>query len=236
MSEIKCCIIKDMIPLYVDNVLSEESKAIFDKHISTCRSCKKELDLMNQSLVIPIDANTAPLNKIKHKIAIKQRITTGIYVCLILATCSFLYWFLTQRTTPIPYNEDTFSIDQIDESFHIQCSTGLATEATLSEPIDIVIDAKEQTVVFVQFSETFRSKHEAPLDATMLKENNDFSETEIQNIIDSSLNVEIENIQDLDAIYYTHDTNYFKLRNNSNDSNDSDALNNSTLLWNNPNN
>ena len=50
--KISCEIIKDLLPLYADNICSDESKAAIDEHIRTCNSCKTELQSMNISLPI----------------------------------------------------------------------------------------------------------------------------------------------------------------------------------------
>ena len=39
MSKVTCDVIKDLIPLYVDDVLSEDSKTLVDEHLSGCAGC-----------------------------------------------------------------------------------------------------------------------------------------------------------------------------------------------------
>ena len=37
----ECDIVKDLMPLYIDDVLSENSKIFVKDHIDSCESCKK---------------------------------------------------------------------------------------------------------------------------------------------------------------------------------------------------
>ena len=37
----KCEIIRDLIPLYLDDVCSEESKKLVEDHLSECKECRK---------------------------------------------------------------------------------------------------------------------------------------------------------------------------------------------------
>ncbi len=42
MKEINCNIIKDILPLYVDGVVSDDTKEIVEEHLEHCEECKKK--------------------------------------------------------------------------------------------------------------------------------------------------------------------------------------------------
>lgn len=44
MNKMSCEIIKDLLPLYYDDVCSNDSKLLVEKHINECTSCRKYLD------------------------------------------------------------------------------------------------------------------------------------------------------------------------------------------------
>ena len=46
-----CDIVKDLIPLYIDNVASEESKNLVETHCDTCKECKKFLSLSKETII-----------------------------------------------------------------------------------------------------------------------------------------------------------------------------------------
>jgi predicted anti-sigma-YlaC factor YlaD len=52
--KVSCNIIKDLLPLYHDGVCSDDSRAMIDKHILECDSCKTELQAMDE--VLPINS------------------------------------------------------------------------------------------------------------------------------------------------------------------------------------
>ena len=54
MNKISCEIIKDLLPLYYDNVCSNDSKLLVEKHISECTSCRKYLDKKFSNLILAI--------------------------------------------------------------------------------------------------------------------------------------------------------------------------------------
>ncbi len=48
--KISCEIIKDLLPLYIDGVCSNDSKEAIEEHISDCDNCKAELQAMQIAL------------------------------------------------------------------------------------------------------------------------------------------------------------------------------------------
>lgn len=48
-----CNVIQDLLPLYHDQVCSDETKALVEEHLSSCESCKEMLKSMGGELPIP---------------------------------------------------------------------------------------------------------------------------------------------------------------------------------------
>lgn len=48
--KVPCGVIKDLLPLYQDNVCSQESRALVEEHLESCPHCRTELQAMGQSL------------------------------------------------------------------------------------------------------------------------------------------------------------------------------------------
>ena len=55
--KISCNIVKDLLPLYLDDVCSNDSKAAVDEHILDCIYCKVELQNMQEILPIKSTAH-----------------------------------------------------------------------------------------------------------------------------------------------------------------------------------
>lgn len=62
-----CDIVKDLIPLYIDNVASEESKNLVETHCDTCKECKKFLSLSKET-IIANKKNKEQMDKVWHNI------------------------------------------------------------------------------------------------------------------------------------------------------------------------
>lgn len=53
MSTAKCEIIKDLLPLYVDEVCSKPSRQLIEEHLATCDSCRQALANIEVALPLP---------------------------------------------------------------------------------------------------------------------------------------------------------------------------------------
>lgn len=50
MKKISCDVIKDLLPLYKDDVCSEKSKDLIEEHLPECEDCREYLDSLNSEL------------------------------------------------------------------------------------------------------------------------------------------------------------------------------------------
>lgn len=53
MSNIPCSVIQDLLPLYVDDACSEQSKEIVEAHLQACAACSEQLAAMKEELGLP---------------------------------------------------------------------------------------------------------------------------------------------------------------------------------------
>lgn len=110
--KVTCNVIKDVLPLYLENMLSDDSCIMVEEHIEQCQECKNYLNEMRTFNKMPVDRNTSPLLKIKSKLR-KKKIQTAIFsmmfsIMLFVITIAFL-------TAPeyIPYSERSVTINEI---------------------------------------------------------------------------------------------------------------------------
>ena len=69
LEKASCEIIKDMLPLYYDNVCSDDSKRMIEEHLSQCNNCKVEFEKIQDEIHSPeksIMENKTDSNVIKN--------------------------------------------------------------------------------------------------------------------------------------------------------------------------
>ena len=109
MANITCNVVRDLLPLYVDDVLSDDSRKVVDDHISDCTECR-DLYLKMRNPVADngtercSDGQEA-LKKIRRSI-IKKRLITALItaVCVVTIACS-LFYVVVVHEKYIPYEE-----------------------------------------------------------------------------------------------------------------------------------
>ena len=94
-----CSIVDDLLPLYLEDICSEDSKAALEEHLQECSACREKLARMRNNDIIPQmnkPESTFPIADYTRKVK-RHRIRVGIFVALIstLAACALSLCFLT---------------------------------------------------------------------------------------------------------------------------------------------
>ncbi|MCA1011686.1 zf-HC2 domain-containing protein [Halobacillus halophilus] len=112
--KISCNVIRDILPLYVEDMASQDTRDLVEEHIASCENCKKRLEEMRTFEEPPVDTDIAPLRNIQNTLRRKklQTIILSVMVTLVFAVVTMAY-----LTTPeyIPYNENAVSIIEKDD-------------------------------------------------------------------------------------------------------------------------
>ncbi len=106
-----CDVIKDLLPLYAEGMLSEASRKLVEEHLKDCPECGETLKELHQEEP-KAEATALPLEKISRGLK-KKRIRVGLLVLFLLL--AFVTAAFSAFTTPrsAPYTEQLFSIREI---------------------------------------------------------------------------------------------------------------------------
>lgn len=105
MSEINCNVIEDLLPLYKDDVLSEDSKKLVEGHISSCSSCMNSLERLNTEISVPAQKNNEIFKKLKSKLLRKKVIISLVSVVSAVGLIAGGLTFFTFHEIPLSYDE-----------------------------------------------------------------------------------------------------------------------------------
>ena len=89
--KINCDVIRDLLPLYVDEVVSEETVALIERHLAKCEDCRKKCEEMKRPVFVPVEMDTKPIKNLKRKWT-RMAFLIGIFavVIAVVITSSFL--------------------------------------------------------------------------------------------------------------------------------------------------
>jgi hypothetical protein len=92
-----CNVIKDLLELYADGVVSEDTRELVDEHLQECEACAVKLQKIKGSMTIPARVDVKPLKKIKKKIARRFLVYGAIILPMFAAIMVFGIWGLYEK-------------------------------------------------------------------------------------------------------------------------------------------
>ncbi len=94
--KISCNIIRDLLPLYVEDMVSDDSRKMVDAHLCQCDACAQVLTDMKKDTALPAETETESLDKVR-KMILRRRILCAIASVFTLLTILSLVvtWFIT---------------------------------------------------------------------------------------------------------------------------------------------
>jgi hypothetical protein len=159
MKKITCEVMKDLMPLYVDRMLSEDSTALLEEHLANCEACRGALKKLKQE-ANPIEGmenrdqeekTKDAFKKIRRSIRRQRMIAVCISVFCVLAAVRVGYYCYAEKESYISY-EDSGLVMQGDKLY--------ATKTYYGRMSSII--SPDQTVQFIQMQETAEVKKVYP--------------------------------------------------------------------------
>ncbi|MDF2714030.1 MAG: hypothetical protein K0R28_955 [Paenibacillus sp.] len=138
MSKIQCDIIKDLLPLYVDNVCSEASGKMVEAHLAECGNCRAELENIRGELRIPKEAAgnnrsegnvikgiSATWNRSKTKAFMKGAAITALSCTVIfLGYIGLFHWNIATVPTDVIQVTDVSQLADGRIAYHVKFTDG----------------------------------------------------------------------------------------------------------------
>lgn len=114
----ECGIIKDLLPLYAENIASDETVEFVEEHLKTCEECRKEYERIKVPSAVKVDNDAAPLLKLKRKMRAKRIQTVAVTAFTVIALLVSIFAFLN---APIyfPYSADIITVTETDDNMVI---------------------------------------------------------------------------------------------------------------------
>lgn len=107
----KCNIVKDLIPLYVEDMVSEDTKDFIEEHLEHCTECCSELEQIRKDAEIVPNMDVAPLKKLKEKLLLKRVQTILFTAALVFAIAASVFAMMSSPQF-FPYSEDLVQITE----------------------------------------------------------------------------------------------------------------------------
>ena len=96
MSKLNCNVVKDILPLYADDVVSSDTRTLVEEHLEYCQECQNDLRTMKGEIIVPINQEEAYTFKKFKKFWSRKQLWKGITISAIFFaafTGAFLYLY-----------------------------------------------------------------------------------------------------------------------------------------------
>ena len=149
MINIKCSIIQDILPIYIDEVVCSDTKELVETHLRECSSCSNIVNNMRKSVVFPsnpeIGMNDAKaIQNMKKKIK-KKEIACVMAVLLPLCMVFFIFaGYILLHPLSVPVDGHNYISARNDEN--------------ICETMELFIEDDEQPYV-TAYTDTLPSKN-----------------------------------------------------------------------------
>ncbi|MBQ6942890.1 MAG: zf-HC2 domain-containing protein [Ruminococcus sp.] len=101
----KCDIIKDLLPLYAENMCSDDSRQAVAEHIAECESCRNELKKINTDVAIQADSDVSMFKRIKKRARIEKVVISIVSIVFVLSALWFAQFFLINTDCAMDYEK-----------------------------------------------------------------------------------------------------------------------------------
>ena len=119
---VKCDVIQDLLPLYIDNVTSEGSRLEIDEHIKTCSDCREVLAKMQSGgdpIRLSVDKAEIGAFKIMKRKLLRKNL---LIACVSIVVTIIIIYGVFGYDTPLPYAADkmrvTLAYDQVIDIYY----------------------------------------------------------------------------------------------------------------------
>ncbi len=168
MKKISCNIIKDILPLYVDEVVSEDTKEMVDEHLDSCASCREEAEMLKKNMILPsnrtIKISDATIFKnIKRRFFKKKVIVSILSIAATIAVIFGVYSYLCMKEMFIPYDSTKITIEEIDGKLYAAYHGDTLGGTRSASSLRLTIEGEEKGAAFLCYYETPWSKYIEPI-------------------------------------------------------------------------
>ena len=153
MSKISCQIIRDILPLYVDDVVSDDTRHMVEEHLVHCDDCRRLAAEMQGEIVLPVENDTRPLQHFKEAWKRKKVMIAAISVVVTLLVSLLIGTAVVVENLPVKIvvmhdasTSGEWERIEMDE-------TGYLNFDSLFYSKEAVLDANSEGTVFLRISD-----------------------------------------------------------------------------------
>lgn len=163
--KISCNVIKDILPLYVDEVVSDDTKEMVEEHLTFCEGCKKEVESLKKNVDLSVskkakNAENKTFEYLKKWFHNKKLKTAVISVFIVVAVIVGTYAALTVPELVI----DSSRVSVVEANGHMYATASNGYDGSVGwNTFQTEIDGEQKNVTIFYLSDSPLSKIKSAL-------------------------------------------------------------------------
>lgn len=118
MSKFNCNVMRDILPLYADEVVCPDTRELVEEHLEGCEGCRRELDALRETVVLPVQEDGLEvMKKVKRKWG-KKQLWKGIAIASVIAAVLMgTFFYLYGYGLPV-------KAEYVTQVYGLECTPG----------------------------------------------------------------------------------------------------------------
>ena len=111
----ECSIVRDLLPLYAEGMVSPETASFVEEHLKDCEHCRNEYERLKAPCAVPAKNDAAPLLMLQKKMAAKRLWTivlTAVFAVALLVSA----FAVLDAPVYLPYTEELLAVEPVGEN------------------------------------------------------------------------------------------------------------------------
>lgn len=167
VKKVSCNIIRDILPLYADDVVSDDTRAMVEEHLAGCRECCNELIAMQQDVILPGNPSiqmeeARTLKQLKRRLSMKRLKAVIISVLAAVALLAGIYYWTNVKKIYIPYEDLQIQVHNNNGILYARCK-GVYRGNVNSKTVIRRTSVENQDIVIICIYDTIWSLYIEPL-------------------------------------------------------------------------
>lgn len=111
----ECSIVRDLLPLYAESMVSPETASFMEEHLKDCEHCRKEYERLKAPCAVPAQDDAAPLLMLQKKMAAKRLriiVLTAVFAVALLVSA----FAVLDAPVYLPYTEERLAVEPVGEN------------------------------------------------------------------------------------------------------------------------
>ena len=110
----ECSIVRDLLPLYAEHMVHEETAAFVEAHLKQCEECRKQFEEEQEPPHIQKPKPELPLVNLRHKL-IARRIQTIALTAIVVTVVLISAFAVLDAPEYFPYSPQLFSLTELED-------------------------------------------------------------------------------------------------------------------------